>query len=200
MDTDRQVRPGMKLSARHRHQLRRVLPELRSGLLDRLAFVGGLHLAKPGLFCGDLVDRPCGELRQCRLACHVSLVPVPAWPAGCGQLRFTMPRISSSIAVMSSNNSICSRSISSSFERKGRLRARPLAPPLGRRQRVHPGQHRHRCVALAPRRPGPEHKAYDRCERVTVERPDVDRPAGPAIRTINVQPRRSACDGASDRR
>jgi hypothetical protein len=41
MDTDRQVRQGMKLSAWHHHQLRRVLPELRSGYLDRLAFVSG---------------------------------------------------------------------------------------------------------------------------------------------------------------
>jgi tetratricopeptide (TPR) repeat protein len=47
----------MKLSARHRHQLRRVLPELHSGLLDRLAFVGGFDLAKSRLFGGNLVDR-----------------------------------------------------------------------------------------------------------------------------------------------
>lgn len=71
-----------------------------------------------------------------------------------------------------------------------------FAPPRGRRHRVQPGEHGHRRVALAPRTPESEHKASHARERVTVKRPDVDRPAGPASWTINVQPRRSGHGGA----
>ncbi len=61
------------------------------------------------------------------------------------------------------------------------------------------GQDWHRRQSGAPRALQPDHQAADRRERVTVERADVDRPAGPATGTIDIQPRRSGGDGAADR-
>jgi hypothetical protein len=76
------------LPSPHRHQLRCWHPEFLRRFFDGGAFVGGFDLTKPRLFGSDLVDGPCRQLRRCRLACHVSLVPVAAWPtveASCEQ-------------------------------------------------------------------------------------------------------------------
>jgi hypothetical protein len=55
-------KPGV-LPSPHRDQPRRVLPELSGGLLNSLAFVGGLDLAKPNGFLSSAVDLPRNGLR-----------------------------------------------------------------------------------------------------------------------------------------
>ena len=118
-------------------------------------------------------------------------------------MRATMPWISASTSVMLSKpSSICWRIISSSSalsSRAGIRLACSCSTLRPERQRVQCGQDRHRRQSGAPRALQPDHQAADRRERVTVERADVNRPAGPATGTIDIQPRRSGGDGAADR-
>ena len=70
----------------------------------------------------------------------------------------------------------------------------------GRRQRVQPCNHRHRCGARTPRAPKAQHEAADRRERVTVDSAYVDGTACPAAGAVHVEPRHAGYQRTADRR
>jgi hypothetical protein len=78
-------------------------------------------------------------------------------------------------------------------------RARPGTPVLWhagevgaahRRQSIQPQQPRHRRRAPTPRTPQAQHQGAHRGQRMAVDGPQIDRPACPAARTEDIQPRR----------
>jgi hypothetical protein len=63
-----------------------------------------------------------------------------------------------------------------------------------------PENPRHRGRFRAPRAPQPEYQSGDRCGRMAVYFPQIDRPACPAARAKHVKPRCSRDQGGPDRR